>query len=198
MSNSLPAQKSAQELEDTELVQRFKNGDRDFAFNLLVRRYQERVYWTVRRIVGTHEDADDVAQETFVTVWEKLDGFREDASFFTWLYRIAVNAALGHIRRRRVKRFVSLDTLLLPFVDKERRSDKQVLDSERVCAVETAIQSLPPQQRTVFCMRYYDGLKYEDIATMLGKSTGTLKANYHHAIKKLEVALKDEFAPTKT
>lgn len=179
---------------DLELVRQFKQGQKDYAFDVLVRRYQEKVYWTVRRIVGTHEDADDVAQETFVTVWQKLETFREDANFFTWLYRISVNAALGHIRRSKVQRFVSLDTITQPFVDNEARGDQAVLNSERTSAVEQAIQSLPPQQRVVFCMRYYDGLKYDEISTMLGKSTGTLKANYHHAIKKLERFLKNEYA----
>lgn len=179
---------------DLELVGQFKNGERDYAFDVLVRRYQERVYWTVRRIVGTHEDADDVAQETFVTVWQKLDMFREDSNFFTWLYRISVNAALGHLRRSKMERFVSLDTISQPFIDNNSRGDQAVLNSERTTAVEQAIQSLPPQQRVVFCMRYYDGLKYDEISAMLGKSTGTLKANYHHAIKKLERHLKNEYA----
>lgn len=181
---------------DLDLVRRFKAGDRDLAFDQLVRRYQERIYWTVRRIVGSHEDADDVAQETFVTLWQKLDSFREDANFFTWLYRVSVNAALGHLRRSKVKRFVSIDTLTQPFEDEDMHSDRHLLNDERISAVERAIQSLPPQQRVVFCMRYYDGLKYEEISLMLGKSTGTLKANYHHAIRKLEQALKDEFAHT--
>jgi len=187
---------SRQGLSDLELVRRFKQGDRDLAFDQLVRRYQERIYWTVRRIVGSHEDADDVAQETFVTMWQKLDSFREDANFFTWLYRVSVNAALGHLRRSKMKRFVSLETLVQPFEDRDMQSDRNMLNDERISAVEQAIQALPPQQRVVFCMRYYDGLKYEEISVMLGKSTGTLKANYHHAIKKLEQALKDEFAQT--
>lgn len=187
---------SADDFSDTELVRRFKRGERDFAFNLLVRRYQERIYWTVRRIVDSHEDADDVAQETFLTVWNKLDHFREEANFFTWLYRIAVNAALGHLRRKKVRSYISLETLIHPFADRDQDSDRHLLASERTSAVEMAIQTLPPQQRTVFCLRYYDGLKYEEIALMLGKSTGTLKANYHHAIKKLEKALRDEFAPS--
>jgi RNA polymerase sigma factor (sigma-70 family) len=179
---------------DADLVRRFKNGERDFAFDALVRRYQERVYWTVRRILGNHEDADDVAQETFVTCWQKLDYFREDANFFTWLYRISVNAALGHLRRQKVKQLVNIDSVNSPFEDEDMRSDGELLETERTTAIEAAIQALPPQQRIVFCMRYYDGLKYEEISAMLGKSTGTLKANYHHAIKKLEESLKDEFS----
>ncbi len=181
---------------DRELVEEFKSGKKDYAFDVLVRRYQERIYWTVRRIVGNHEDADDVSQETFVTVWNKLDNFREESNFFTWLYRIAVNAALGHLRRARVRDYVSLDTIVRPFMDKTVRTDNEILREERVSAVEGAIQKLPPQQRAVFCLRYYEGLKYDEIALMLGKSTGTLKANYHHAIKKLEKSLRDEFAPS--
>jgi len=184
------------EKSDRELVNEFKAGKKDFAFDVLVRRYQERIYWTVRRIVGNHEDADDVSQETFVTVWNKLDDFREESNFFTWLYRIAVNAALGHLRRAKVRDYVSLETIVRPFMDRGVRSDNEVLREERISAVEGAIQNLPPQQRAVFCLRYYEGLKYDEIALMLGKSTGTLKANYHHAIKKLEKSLRDEFAPT--
>lgn len=187
---------SREGLSDTELVRRFKSGERDFAFDALVRRYQERVYWTVRRILGSHEDADDVAQETFVTCWQKLDYFREDANFFTWLYRISVNAALGHLRRQKVKQLINIESVNTPFEDEDMRSDNDLLETERTTAIEAAIQALPPQQRIVFCMRYYDGLKYEEISAMLGKSTGTLKANYHHAIKKLEESLKDEFSET--
>ena len=183
------------EKSDRELVEEFKAGKKDHAFDILVRRYQERIYWTVRRIVGNHEDADDVSQETFVTVWNKLDGFREESNFFTWLYRIGVNAALGHLRRAKVRDYVSLDTIVRPFMDKSTRSDKDILREERISAVEAAVQELPPQQRAVFCLRYYEGLKYDEIALMLGKSTGTLKANYHHAIKKLEKSLRDEFSP---
>ena len=194
MSQNVKQLVSRDGVSDAELVRRFKSGERDFAFDTLVRRYQERVYWTVRRILGNHEDADDVAQETFVTCWQKLDYFREDANFFTWLYRISVNAALGHLRRQKVKQLVNIDSVNSPFEDEDMRSDGYLLDHERTTAIEAAIQALPPQQRVVFCMRYYDGLKYEEISAMLGKSTGTLKANYHHAIKKLEESLKDEFS----
>jgi RNA polymerase sigma-70 factor (ECF subfamily) len=182
------------EPDDQMLVRRFKQGEREYAFKTLVQRYQERVYWTIRRIVGDHDDTDDIAQETFVTVWKKLDTFREEANFFTWLYRIAINAALGHLRRQKVRKLISLETLTRPFIDPEQSSEKQVLALERTSAIEHAIQKLPPQQRLVFCMRYYDGLKYDEIALILNKSMGTLKANYHHAVKKLEDALRDEFA----
>lgn len=170
----------------------FKQEDtRSYAFNLIVRKYQERLYWHIRKIVVSHDDTDDVIQNTFLKVWKALDGFREDSQLFTWLYRIATNEALTFLKKKR-------NRLFLPLVDVEQQlistleSSPTLNGDEIKVRLQKAILTLPEKQRIVFNMKYFDELKYEEISEILGTSVGALKASYHHAVKKIEKLMEDD------
>src|ERR1035437_4005564 len=180
----------SEDLSDKELLERFRNPDtRNYSFNLLIRKYQKKVYWHVRRLVVSHDDADDVTQETFVKVWKNLERFKEEAQLFTWIYRIATNESISFLRKKRNKFFI-------PFIDVENqlsnslKSDNFFSADEIQLKLQKAILKLPEKQRIVFNMRYYDDLKYEEMSEMLGTSVGALKASYHFAVKKVEEYLK--------
>ncbi len=171
---------------DKELIGLYKNeGNRNYAFNLIVNKYQERLYWHIRKIVINHEDTDDCLQNTFVNAWKGLENFREDSQLYTWLYRIATNEALGLLKKRKTKFF-------LPLVDVESQlsdtleSDSDFNGDEIQLKLQKAILTLPEKQRIVFNMKYFDEMKYEDIAEVLETSVGALKASFHHAVKKIE------------
>lgn len=180
-----------QVLSDAELVQDVRNGNRQ-AFTELMRRYQERVYWTARRIVGGHDDAEDVAQETFVRAFLNLGEFRSDSAFFTWLYRIAVNLSLNHLRKRQVVRYLRESEMLSRFVAAEETPLSEFQFKETEGRLHAAVQKLPERQKAVFVLRFFDGLSYEEIADILKTSVGGLKANYFHALRKIREAMKDE------
>lgn len=171
---------------DKELLEMYRVADtRNYAFNLLVRKYQERLYWHIRKIVVNHDDADDVIQNTFLKVWGGLDSFREDSQLYTWLYRIATNEALSFIKKRRSR-------YLLPIVDVEQQlsrsleCDSYFNGNEVQLKLQQAILKLPEKQRIVFNMKYFEEMKYEEMSEILGTSVGALKASFHHAVKKIE------------
>lgn len=175
---------------DLDLINEVRNGNRQ-AFTELMRRHQQRIYWTARRIVGSHEDADDIAQETFVKAYLALGEFRGDSSFFTWLYRIGVNLSLNVVRKRQVLGYLRQSELLsrvLPAVDDPQ---KDLEFAETQTRLERAIAKLPEKQRAVFVMRYYDEMSYEEISRVLKTSVGGLKANYFHALRKVQEDLND-------
>ena len=169
---------------DPELIQRFKNGDIT-GFNEIVRKYQQQVYWVIRKMVQDHDAADDITQEVFIKVHTALKDFREESNLFTWLYRIATNYSINHLRKVKVRNTVSVELVVEPMESKERGADEAIDDEARRRYLEEAIETLPAQQRAVFNMRYYDRLPYDEIAQILGKSTGGIKANYFHAVKKI-------------
>lgn len=158
------------------------------AFELLVRTYQEPLYHTIRRIVITHEDADDVLQNTFIKAWRSLDSFRGDSSISTWLYRIATHEALDHLSREKRRMDISIDTTgtagggsLANLLE----SDPYFDGDETARQLQEAISTLPHKQRIVFNMRYFEDKKYEEMSDILGTSVGALKASYHHAVQKI-------------
>ncbi len=163
----------------------------NYAFNLIVRKYQERIYWHIRKIVINHDDADDVVQNTFLKVWGGLQNFREDSQLYTWLYRIATNEALTFLKRKRTKYF-------LPLIDVEQQlsnsleTDPYFDGDELQLKLQKAIVRLPEKQRLVFNMKYFDEMKYEDMSEVLGTSVGALKASFHHAMKKIEKFLEED------
>jgi RNA polymerase sigma factor (sigma-70 family) len=174
------------EYTDNELIKLFRNADKKhFAFNILVRKYQEKVYYFVRRMVVNHDDADDVVQNIFIKVWNNLDSFREDAKFFTWLYRIAVNESLSLIKSRQLRSLISLSSPEASML-KAVRDDHYFDGTEIQKRLREAIVKLPNKQQIVFNMRYYDDLNYEEMSEILGTSVGALKASYHFAVKKIE------------
>jgi RNA polymerase sigma-70 factor (ECF subfamily) len=172
------------DLTDLELVERYRGGQ-DPAFNEIVLRYQEKVYWVVRRFLNDHDDADDVVQDVFVKASTALKEFRGDSSLFTWLYRIAVNLSLNALRRKRIGDFFRLEDIEHLEESSEHEPDKVVEASEQRTLIEEAVRLLPPKQRTVFVLRYYEELAYEEIAGILDTSVGGLKANFFHAVKKV-------------
>ncbi len=182
---------------DVELVQEVREGNRQ-AFSELMRRYQQRVYWTARRIVGTHEDADDVAQETFIKAYLGLGDFRGDSSFFTWLYKIAVNLSLNALRKRQVVTYLRESELISRFIPRSEDPSEEVEWKETQSRFERAIAALPEKQKAVFVLRFHDGLTYEEIAEVMKTSVGGLKANYHHALKKIKKSMSDEASPDNT
>lgn len=171
---------------DRELLDMFRSPDaRSYAFNLIVTKYQERIYWLIRKIVISHDDADDVVQNTFLKVWSGLDTFREDSLLFTWMYRIATNEALTFLKKRNKKQQVSIDDTE-QYLSQTLESDPYVDGDEIQIKLQKAIISLPEKQKLVFNMKYFEDLKYEEISEILGTSVGALKASFHHAVKKIE------------
>jgi RNA polymerase sigma factor (sigma-70 family) len=168
---------------DAELIKAYKNGDVT-GYNEIVLRYQQQVYWTIRKMVNSHDDADDLTQEVFIKVYTALKEFREESNLFTWLYRIATNFSINHIRKSKIRNTVSFEIINEP-ESAERKSDETIDDNMNRRILTEAIETLPAQQRAVFNMRYYDELSYDDISKILNKSVGGVKANYFHAVKKL-------------
>jgi len=176
-------------LEDSELIEKLRNEDtRNYAFNLLVRKYQERIYWHIRKMVIDHDDSDDLVQEVFVKIWKYLDNFRGDSQLYTWIYRIATNECLTFLAKKK-KRF------FLPLVDVEKELAEHIDNGHHISGDEVqlklqkALLQLPTKQRLVFNMKYYDDMKYEQIAEITETSVGALKASYHLAVKKIEKIL---------
>lgn len=169
------------------MMEALRNAEtRRSAFSELVKKHSEELYWTARHIVGTHEDADDVVQNTFIKAWNKLDEFRGDSKPGTWLHRIAVNEALDHIRRERKYRDNDAGDAgsVHAFADEYFDGDK----TEQL--LREAIETLPEAQRAVFSLKYFEELQYKEISEILGTSEGGLKANYHHAVEKIKNYIK--------
>ncbi len=179
------------EYSDSELLKLFREGDNpNYAFNLLMRRYQQKVYYHIRRIVIDHDDANDIVQNTFIKAWSALANFREDSQLFTWLYRIATNESLSFLKKKRTAFFLPLVNVEKKLTDK-LESDYLVSGDEIQLKLQKAILTLPQKQRLVFNMKYYDEMKYEEMSQVLGTSVGALKASYHHAVKKIENYVKE-------
>ena len=174
---------------DKELLHLFNAGENpDYVFGLIVKRYQEKLYWHIRKIVITHEDANDVIQETFIKAWNNLGKFRGDSKLFTWLFRIATNEALSHLKHSRKKtriHFIDLKNKLQNTLEGDNYFD----GDETQLKFQKAILKLPEKQRLVFNMKYFDKMKYDEISEILGTSVGALKASYHHAVKKIKEIL---------
>ena len=174
---------------ELELVQFFQKGD-EASFNHLVLRYQEKVYWVARRFINDHDGADDVTQEVFCKAYESLKEFRGESSLYTWLYRITVNIALNTLRRQKVREFFRLDEVFEAEDTSSLAPDEAVEKKEERELIEEAMKKLPEKQKSVFVLRYYEELPYEQIAKILKTSVGGLKANYFHAVRKIQEHVK--------
>lgn len=175
-----------QEIDDNELVRLFKQHiDREKAFTIIVKRYQEKIYWQIRRMVIRHEDADDVMQHVFIKAWNGLDNFREDAKLYTWLYRIAVNETLTYLEQQKKRSAVSMDEVGEQ-LENRLSSEKGYDEKQAMWKLQKAIQQLPEKQRVVFNLRYFEEMSYDQMSEVLETSVGALKASYHHAVKKIE------------
>jgi len=177
---------------DTELLKMFREeNSRNYAFNLIVQQYQERIYWHIRRIVISHDDADDVTQNTFIKAWNGLPKFKEESKLYTWLYRIATNESITFLNKKRKILYIPINNIEKDLSNK-LESDVFFTGDDIQLKLQKAILKLPEKQRIVFNMKYYEELKYEEISEILSTSVGALKASYHHAVKKIETFLKED------
>ena len=173
-------------LSDEELAARFRGGEKRVSFTLIVERYQKRIYYSARKLVnGDHDEADEIAQETFVKVYEALDSFRGDAKLYTWIYRIMMNAVIYKTRRKKVRKNVGIEEVESTLETEDHSPHEAMERREMTALIEEAIATVPPKQREVFLLRFYDEMPYEEMSQILGTSVGGLKANYFHAVKKI-------------
>ena len=176
---------------DSELIQEFISGS-DIAFNLLAKRYQQKIYWHARRMTGNHLDADEIVQQVLLVMYNKLKTFNFQSSVYTWIYRITSTRSLNLIRKNKLTSFFSID-------DREQETiktgDDIVVDlenRERISKIQNFLLKVPPKQREVFIFRNFDELTYEEISKITGRSVGALKANYFHAFNKLKEMMSNE------
>ena len=155
-------------------------------FEMIVTQYSEQLYWQIRRMVLSHEDANDLLQNTFIKAWTNIDYFRAEAKLSTWLYRIALNECLTFLNKQRAASTVSLD-------DPEADALQKLESDKAEMALQKALLALPEKQRMVFNLKYYQEMKYEEMSDIFGTSVGALKASYHHAVKKIEKFLGEEY-----
>ena len=173
-------------LSDEELAAKFREGEKRVSFTLIVERYQKRIYFSARKLVnGDHDEADEIAQETFVKVYEALDSFRGDAKLYTWIYRIMMNAVIYKSRRKKVRNNVGLEEVENVLESHDHSPHESMERTEMTALIEEAIETIPPKQKEVFLLRFYDEMPYEEMSVVLGTSVGGLKANYFHAVKKI-------------
>lgn len=170
---------------DSEIIRLYDDGEHEKAFNCIVEAYSERLYWHIRRFLCCHEDTDDLLQDIFIKIWTALPTFRGDSQLYTWLYRITTNEILNHLRKRKFKALISLDSAT-DILRKKIDDDPHFNGNELQRELHKAIQKLPDKQRLVFNLRYFDEMKYEDISEITDTSVGALKASYHHAYNKIK------------
>jgi RNA polymerase sigma factor (sigma-70 family) len=175
---------------DKEIIDQFRNEEtRNYAFNLLVREYQKRLYWHIRKILLDHDDTDDVLQNVFIKVWRNLDNFKGESQLFTWLYRIATNESINFLNQKKKRAGIPLDDVS-SFLANKLESELYYNGDEIQLKLQKAILTLPDKQRIVFNLKYFEEMKYEEMSKILETSVGALKASYHHAVKKIEDYLK--------
>jgi len=174
---------------ENEIVEQLRNPDtRRKAFTRVVEEYSEKLYWLIRKMVLSHDDANDILQNAFLKAWSNLDNFRGEAKLFTWMYKIALNETITFLNRQRAINSVSIDDADVFML--ERLTGDEYFDGDALqLKFEEAILTLPEKQRIVFQMKYHEEMKYEDMSEILGTSVGALKASYHHATKKIEAFL---------
>ena len=172
--------------DDQAILERFKNVDtKESAFTELVKKYQEKLYWHIRRMVIVHDDADDVLQNVFIKLWKGLENFREDSQLYTWLYRIATNESITFLEQRKKRSMISISEEENGLAN-QLKADENFDANKLEWKLQLGIQQLPEKQRVVFNLRYYDEMPYEEMSKVLDTSVGALKASYHHAAKKIE------------
>ncbi len=178
-------------IREAELISQFRDpAQRDRAFREILTKYQEKLYWHIRRMVSVHEDADDVLQNTYIKIWKGLPAFRETSGLFTWMYRIATNEAITFLKARQRERAMIADDPDDSIKDR-LKSDPYFDGDEAFEKLKKAIETLPPKQKTVFEMKYFEEMTYEDMAKILGTSVGALKASFFHAVHKIQASFEN-------
>ncbi len=171
---------------DQEIMDMFRNEEsRNMSVHYMIKKYQQKLYWHIRKIVIDHDDTDDVLQNTFIKAWKGMANFKEEAKLYTWLYRVATNESITFLRQKKRANLTSLDSIEHQLVS-TLESDPFFKGDEIQMKLQKAILTLPEKQRIVFNMRYYDETPYLEMAEILETSGGALKASYHHAAKKVE------------
>lgn len=173
-------------LAEQDLIRQLRApAQRDGAFAEVIRLYQEPLYWHIRKMLKSHDDTDDILQNTFIKAWKNIEKFRGDAKLKTWLFRIATNECLTFLNKQKKQAFSDVADL----ENELNHSHQSGLDpdgDEIQRKLQAAIETLPDKQRLVFMMKYFDEMKYQEIADIVGGSIGSLKASFHHAVKKIE------------
>jgi len=174
-------------MDDAIILQKFaESNTREEAFGILLDKYQQKIYWHVRRFVLDHDDANDLVQDIFIKVWKNLDKFRADAQLYTWIYRIATNECITFLNKKKQNLNISLDDESSGFLADTLTETSYFNGDQAQIRLQEALLTLPDKQRLVFNMKYFDDLKYEEISEIVGTSVGALKASYHLAVKKIE------------
>lgn len=178
-------------MEEEELVQLLQNPKRkDEAFGILLKEYKVRLYWHIRNFVKVHEDADDVLQNVFIKVYRNIHKFKGESKLYSWMYRIASNESITFLNKKAKKLNISNEEIKDYILD-NLQSDVYFEGDEIQLKLQKAIAKLPEKQQLVFNMKYFQDLKYKEMSIILETSVGALKSNYHHAVKKIEVYLKN-------
>jgi RNA polymerase sigma-70 factor (ECF subfamily) len=176
--------------DDYELIQDFLSGNEQ-SFNILARKYQERIYWHARRMLGDHDDAHEIVQQVLLVMHSKLNTFNFNSALYTWIYKITSTRSLNLLKKNKLKRIFTFSSN--ENVEKIGYNNivEDIESRERFLMMEKILNNLPVKQRQVFIMRNYDDLSYEEISNITGKSIGTLKANYFHAFRKMKELMKE-------
>lgn len=176
-------------LEEKELVKQLQSSaEKEAAFRTLMQLYKERLYWHIRKIVISHDDADDVLQNTFIKVFKSIGNFKGDSKLYSWMYRIATNEAITHINKNAKRNHLTSEEFQMQLVN-NLQADVYFEGNEIQVKLQKAIAALPQKQKLVFNMKYFDNMKYKDMSEVLETSEGALKASYHLAVKKIEAIL---------
>ena len=176
---------------ETQLIEELKEPKtQEQAFRKLMSEYKERLYWHIRKIVISHDDADDVLQNTFIKVYKNINTFKAESKLYSWMYRIATNEAITFINIRAKEKNIDVSELQYKLAE-NLEADVYFDGNEMQLQLQKAIATLPQKQQLVFNMRYFDEMKYDDMSEILETSVGSLKASYHHAVKKIESFLTD-------
>lgn len=169
---------------DFELVEKFLSGD-ELAFNAIVKKYQKKIYWHARQMLGSHLDADEVTQEVLIVMYNKLKTFNYQSALYTWIYKIVTTRSLNQIKRNKIRKLLSFENTNEIELTSKNDIIEDIANREKLEKVQKALDRLPAKQKQIFIMRNYDELSYEEISEITGKSVGGLKANYFHALRKV-------------
>jgi len=177
-------------IDEIALVEELQNiQTKEKAFRILIKEYKERLYWHIRKIVISHNDTDDVLQNTFIKVFKGIDNFKQDSKLYSWMYRIATNESITFINKRARERNIDITEMKQELVS-NLQSDRWFSGNDIELILQEAVATLPEKQQLVFNMKYFDHMKYQEISEILDTSVGGLKASYFHAVKKIELFIK--------
>lgn len=168
-------------MDDKQILELYNSGEKRQAFNLIIRKYGERLYLHIRQMTICHDDANDCVQNTFIRAWQAMDNFRGESNIYTWLYRIGTNETINFLRKQKIRNAFSPINIAAQLAD-----DPSFNGDKAQVALQEALSKLPPRQKAVFTMRYYDEMPYEKMSEILGTSVSSLKASYHFAYAKMK------------